>query len=123
MVPAARGDLLDPVRHPDLVALGRSLRERMDQTLDAEMAAARAASRRRRSVRDRLLDAEDAEWTIAVGLIDGTVVRGVVDAVGLDHLDLNRGSTLMTVLLRSANWAPMAAGRPKPMVPRPPLVR
>jgi len=77
---------MDPFDHPDLVRLGRRLRNRLDDTLDAEQSAARAAARRRRSLRDRLLDAEDRTEQIVVSTTDGHVYRGVVDAVGVDHV-------------------------------------
>jgi len=77
---------MDPFDHPDLVHLGRRLRNRLDDTLDAEQYAARAAARRRRSLRDRLLDAEDRTEQVVVSTTDGHVYRGVVDAVGVDHV-------------------------------------
>jgi hypothetical protein len=77
---------MDPFGHPDLVRLGRSLRNRLDDTLDAEQAAARAAARRRQTLRDRLLDSEDRTEQIVVSTVDGHLYRGVVEAVGVDHV-------------------------------------
>ena len=77
---------MDPMGHPDLVRLGRSLRNRLDDTLDAEQAAARAAARRRRTLRDRLLDSEDRTESVVLTTADGHLHRGVVDAVGVDHV-------------------------------------
>ncbi|MEN8113621.1 MAG: hypothetical protein ABFS21_04485 [Actinomycetota bacterium] len=77
---------MDPLGHPDLVRLGRSLRNRLDDTLDAEQAAARAAARRRLTLRDRLLDAEDRTDSVVLSTTDGGVYRGIVDAVGVDHI-------------------------------------
>jgi hypothetical protein len=82
---------MDPLGHPDLVRLGRSLRNRLDDTLDAEQSAARAAARRRRTLRDRLLDAEDRTEQVVLSTSDGHVYRGVVDAVGVDHVVLIDG--------------------------------
>jgi hypothetical protein len=77
---------MDPFGHPDLVQLGRSLRNRLDDTLDAEQAAARTAARRRQTLRDRLLDSEDRIDQIVLSTADGHLYRGVVDAVGVDHI-------------------------------------
>lgn len=77
---------MDPFDHPDLVHLGRRLRNRLDDTLDAEQFAARAAARRRRTIRDRLLDAEDRTEQVVLSTTDGHVYRGIVDAVGVDHV-------------------------------------
>ena len=82
---------MDPFGHPDLARLGRSLRNRLDDTLDAEQSAARAAARRRRTLRDRLLDSEDRTEQIVLSTSDGHVYRGIVDAVGVDHAVLIDG--------------------------------
>jgi hypothetical protein len=84
---------VDPLRHPDLERLGRSLRDRLDDTLDAEQHAARSAARRRRTLRDRFLEAEDRAETMVVSTSDGQVHRGPVEAVGVDHVVLTNGST------------------------------
>ena len=94
------GTTLDSVTHPDLVALGRVLRDRMDRTLDAEMEAARAAARRRRSLRDRLLDAEDRSAVLTISTVEGVSHRGVVDAVGLDHVDLIQSDASIAIPLQ-----------------------
>ncbi len=78
----------DPLRHPDLARLGRVLRDQLDDTLDAEQHAARAAARRRRSIRDVLLEAEDREAGARVSCTDGQLYRGTVAAVGTDHVVL-----------------------------------
>lgn len=69
------------------------MRDRLDDTLDAEQQAARAAALRRRSLRDRLLEAEDRVEAIVVSTSDGHFYRGVVDAVGVDHIVLVDGDT------------------------------
>ncbi len=61
----------------------------MDRTLDSEMEAARAAARRRRSLRDRLLMAEDAAEIVVVTTVDGSVHAGRIRSVGSDHVDLD----------------------------------
>jgi hypothetical protein len=80
------GSAVDPFGHPDLQRLGRSMRSQLDETLDAEQTAARAAARRRMTMRDRLLEAEDRSEEVLVAASDGHVYRGVVEAVGLDHI-------------------------------------
>jgi len=77
---------LDPLRHPDLERLGRSLRDRLDDTLEAEQEAARTAALRRRTIRDRLLEAEDRVEHVILSTSDGHFYRGTVDAVGIDHV-------------------------------------
>lgn len=74
--------------HPDLVHIGRLLRDRMDRTLEAEMEAARAAARRTRSLRDLLLAAEDAASRVCLTSSDGSLHSGVVSAVGADHVEI-----------------------------------
>ena len=81
--------MVDPLRHPDLTRLGRRLRDQLDETLDAEQHAARAVARRRRTMRDLLLDAEDRRRDVAVWAADGQVYRGAVEAVGADHVVLS----------------------------------
>ena len=75
--------------HPDLVHIGRLLRERMDRTLEAEMEAARAAARRTRALRDVLLTIEDRGSRVVVSADDGAIHSGTVTAVGADHLELS----------------------------------
>lgn len=77
---------MDPLRHPDLEQLGRSLRHHLDDTLEAEQSAARASARRRRTLRDRLLEAEDRIEQVVLSMVDGNLYRGTVDAVGVDHV-------------------------------------
>lgn len=85
--------------HPDLVHIGRVLRERMDRTLEAEMEAARAAARRSRSTRDLLLAAEDRRARVHLTSDDGSTHVGVVTAVGADHVELTRDHQLRVVQL------------------------
>lgn len=89
--PYERSRDMDPFRHPDLERLGRTLRDRLDETLNAEQSAARSAARRRRTLRDSLLESEDRSDTIVISAIDGHTYRGVVDAVGVDHVVLVDG--------------------------------
>jgi len=82
---------MDPFGHPDLQRLARTLRLRLDETLDAEQAAARSAALRRRSLRDCLIEAEDRSDVVSVATTDGQVYAGRIVAVGIDHLVLSDG--------------------------------
>ena len=90
---------VDPFRHPDLERLGRTLRDRLDETLNAEQSAARSAARRRRTLRDCLLEAEDRGDTVVVSAVDGHTYRGFVDAVGVDHVVLEDGDRSIRVAI------------------------
>ena len=79
---------MDPFSHPDLERLGRVMRGRLDETLDAEQSAARSAALRRRTLRDRLIESEDRSEEVVMNGIDGNVYRGNVSAVGTDHVVL-----------------------------------
>ncbi len=83
---------MDPFSHPDLEQLGRALRDRLDETLDAEQSAARSAVLRRRTLRDRLIESEDRGEDIVLSTSDGQVYRGNVEAVGVDHVVLRETS-------------------------------
>jgi len=75
-----------PDSHPDLRELGRRLRLELDETLRAEQYAARVAARRRSTLRDRLLLAEDRGERAYLALADGRDVTGHISAVGADHV-------------------------------------
>ncbi len=76
--------------HPDLLALGRRLRMEMDETLRAEQHAARVSARRRSTIRDRLLLAEDRGERLEIEVLGGVQMGGLVLAVGADHVVLAR---------------------------------
>ena len=82
---------MDPFGHPDLQRLGRSLRNRLDETLAAEHEAARSAALRRRTMRDRLIESCDRSERVIVATTDGNITSGVVMAVGVDHVVLDDG--------------------------------
>ena len=71
----------------------------MDDTLDAELSAARAAARRRRTIRDVLLTAEDRNERILVAATDGQVYGGRVSAVGADHCELDDAGTKRLIVI------------------------
>ncbi len=85
--------MTDPLRHPDLTSLGRELRDRLDETLEAEQAAARAAAIRRQTLRDRLLAAEDGGRRVVVSCVNGLTCGGTVSSVGVDHIELGHEGT------------------------------
>ena len=76
--------------HPDLRALSRRLRMEMDETLRAEQHAARVSARRRSTIRDRLLRAEDRGESLDIELVGGSAIHGAVIAVGADHVVIGR---------------------------------
>jgi hypothetical protein len=86
--------------HPDLVHIGRVLRERMDRTLEAEMVAARAAARRTRAMRDILLAIEDRGTRVLLSAADGSTHAGVITAVGKDHVELAHAARRRLLSLR-----------------------
>jgi hypothetical protein len=93
------GAHVDPFNHPDLARIGRDLRTRLDDTLDAEQEAARSAAMRRMSLRDRLILSEDRGERVLVSTVDGHMYRGVVRSVGLDHVSLEETATLRYIAL------------------------
>ena len=80
---------MDPLRHPDLVELSRKLRRQLDSVLAAEQEAAAATHRRRRTMRDRLLDAEDRFEEVVIHAEASRSWTGRVVAVGADHVVLD----------------------------------
>jgi len=90
---------MDPFSHPDLAQIGRSLRSKLDETLDAEQEAARASALRRMSLRDRLIIAEDRTETIVLGTVDGHLIRGAVSSVGLDHVVVRDSSVVRWIAI------------------------
>ena len=84
---------MDPLRHPDLIEISRRLRLQLRQVLDAEQEAAAVTLRRKSTIRDRLLDAEDRNEVIHLACSDGSGRAGKVAAVGVDHVVLNTGTT------------------------------
>ena len=90
---------MDPFNHPDLERIGRDLRTRLDDTLDAEQEAARSAAMRRMSLRDRLILSEDRSERVLLSTADGHMYRGVVRSVGLDHVSLEESATVRYIAL------------------------
>ena len=90
---------MDPLRHPDLIDLSRHLRRQWERVADAEQAAARATWLRRRTLRDRLIDAEDRSEHTTIWCIDGRSPSGIVLSVGSDHVVLRTGERNRFILL------------------------
>lgn len=79
--------------HPDLTDLDARLQQRFEAVIEAERAAAATYSRRVSTLRDRLLDAEDAGVPVTLRTTDGSSVSGVVTRVAADHVDIGRPGT------------------------------
>lgn len=90
---------MDPFGHPDLDRLARSMRLRLDETLDAEQSAARVAADRRSTMRDRLIMLVDRGQAVVVAMSDGHLASGIASAVGVDHLVVatDRGDVVIVI--------------------------
>ena len=88
-----------PPRHPDLVELDRRLGDRLDRILHAEQQAAGLLARRSTTLRDRLVDAEDAGARVAVTCLGGRLVEGLLRVVASDHLEVDTGASDALVAL------------------------
>jgi hypothetical protein len=71
----------------------------MDETLEAELDAARAAARRRRTLRHVLICLEDREDPVVVHTAAGRSASGTIIAVGIDHIELQTGGCRSYVAL------------------------
>ena len=74
--------------HPDLEKFGRLAREKFDEALQYEQEAALLQVRRLGTLRDRLMDAEDAELTVKIWVKGGHLCEGIPSVVGQDHVEL-----------------------------------
>ena len=74
--------------HPDLANFGRLANQLFDEALECEHAAALLQVRRMGTLRDRLLDAEDAESSVKIWVRGGHLCEGVPSVVGQDHVEL-----------------------------------
>lgn len=90
---------MDPLRHPDLVEISRRLRVQLAEVLEAEQEAAAITLRRRSTIRDRLLDAEDREELVRITPLEGGARTGTVAAVGADHVVLEMDNKAVYVSL------------------------
>ena len=76
---------MDPFQHPDLERLGMRLQQQLDEVLEAEQYAAYISARRRRTMRDQLIEWEDREQRV-VAITASNRYRGCLDAVGADYV-------------------------------------
>lgn len=88
---------MDPLRHPDLVALGRDLRDVHDAVLAAEQAAAAVFHRRHRTLWDLLVEWEDSGAVVELETPVGPV-RGR-PTVGADHVLVARRAIALDAIL------------------------
>ena len=90
---------MDPFGHPDLDRLSRSMRLRLDETLDAEQAAARTAAIRRSTMRDHMIAFADRQDDVVIATSDGHITSGIASGVGVDHVivDTQRGEILVSL--------------------------
>jgi hypothetical protein len=88
-----------PAHHPDLVDLDRRLGDRLDRILRAEQQAAGLLARRSATLRDRLVDAEDAGARVSVTCLGGRIVEGRLSVVASDHLEVDSGTAQALVAL------------------------
>ena len=92
---------MDALRHPDLVALGHRLRRSFDRAAAAELEVARIAHARTRTLRDLLVEWEDAGHRIGVSTRSADHESGAIDAVGTDHLALRVGNRIVVLPLHA----------------------
>ena len=78
----------NPPEHPDLADFERLARRRFDEALEYEQEAAMLEVQRMSTLRDRLLDADDADLTIRIWAQGGHLCEGIPSAVGQDHVEL-----------------------------------
>ncbi len=86
--------------HPDLADFENLARRRFDEALEYEHDAATLQMRRMATLRDRLLDAEDAGRTVRIWVRGGHLCEGVPFAVTQDHVELG-DSPRMIIPFRS----------------------
>ena len=79
---------MDPLRHPDLVEITHRLRSQYERILQAEQEAAVVLRRRRQTLRDLLIEAEDRHACVRLITNGGTTLEGALETVGLDHVTI-----------------------------------
>ncbi len=81
--------------HPDLAQFERLARMRFDEVAEYEQDAAMLEVQRLSTLRDRLLDADDADLTIRIWVRGGHLCEGVPSTVGQDHVELGDSRQLI----------------------------
>ncbi len=84
--------------HPDLADFEKLARRRFDEAAEYEQEAAMLEVQRMSTLRDRLLDADDADLTIRIWVRGGHICEGTPSAVGLDHVELGDSRQLLIPL-------------------------
>lgn len=74
--------------HPDLAEFQELASKRFQHVLDYEQEAAFLQMQRMATLRDRLLDAEDAGQQVRIWVRGGHLCEGIPTAVGQDHVEL-----------------------------------
>lgn len=74
--------------HPDLADFRELVRRRFQETLEYEQEAALLQIQRMATLRDRLLDVEDAGQPVRVWVKGAHLCEGILSAVGQDHVEL-----------------------------------
>ena len=75
------------------------MQRRLDRVLEAEQEAAAVLARRSATLRDRLLEAEDAGEMIHVRTAGGLSACGRLRTVATDHIELHLGPSITLVSL------------------------
>lgn len=84
--------------HPDLADFEIMARRRFQEELEYEQEAAMLQIQRITTLRDRLLDADDADLTIRIWVQGGHLCEGIPSAVGQDHVELGDSPRLIIPL-------------------------
>ncbi|NND84463.1 MAG: hypothetical protein HKN46_04880 [Acidimicrobiia bacterium] len=79
---------MDPLRHPDLIEVGRRLRDAFDRAAAADLETARVAHARARGLRELLIEWEDAGQRVRVTAGPADTPPMTIEAVGFDHVVL-----------------------------------
>ena len=74
--------------HPDLAQFERLAWRRFDEAAEYEQEAAMLQVQRMSTLRDRLLDADDADLAVRIWVRGGHLCEGVPSTVGRDHVEL-----------------------------------
>ena len=82
-------------QHPDLAEFQELVKRRFQDALEYEQEAAYLQIRRMATLRDRLLDAEDAEQAVRIWVRGGHLCEGIPTAVGQDHVELGDSRRLL----------------------------
>ena len=88
---------MDPLRHPDLIEVGRRLRDTFDRAAAAELETIRVAHARARGLRELLIEWEDEGRRVQVAVGAATLEPMTIHGVGIDHLLLRAGDRIVAL--------------------------